>query len=515
MKETKKANKAIADAIGITTARRPKPRPLGDQWGLEENIENKTVFSAPVLDAGPAETETGASVSSPEAPPPNPFFWREISDEDVKAAIHGCFLESICNALAKNYRGTPPFPMILGHALILMAAALTHQGEEPEFLVDSSGNPAPLFNITPARLSRLHIKTGHGNVPNAYVLVVAPSGAGKGLGCIRLAESIGYTVMTDGSPEGIKDAAIENPHIVLEIQEFSDLLKGKGSLARFKKGLTELFNAGQFNDKFSKRTGAPERSAQWFYPSVYAAIQPEMLKTLGRQLDIAQGLFGRFLVFTLDESDMKFSFNPCNPDDEVDMNRLYMGLRAISEIKGAVEVPDPDYNIKFTEPILSEISETMRPLVLRYGNEYLPRIALMLAIPNEPAAISKTPLKLTSDHLKRAGIVLHRILAMAESALGSLTNLEGHARILEENLWKMVRHVARIEEKTGTAGVLLAQISRNSNGTGWNSATREDLLKELAIRGWIVMMKNGQKIESVEKGCRIVLNRSEIPAGIL
>ena len=491
MNKTRKAEKAAADASGIPTA----------------NVES-------VTDTNQVDTGIESPVLDQENAPSDPFFWRRITDEDVKDAIHVSCLETICEVLSKNYRGNPPFPMILGHAILLMSATLTHKGEEPGFIVDNNGSLVPAFHITPARLSRLYINTGHGNVPNAYVMVVAPSGAGKSLGYIHLAESLGYTVMNDGSPEGLKDAAMENPHILLEIQELSDVLKGRGPLGRFRKGLTDMFNAGKFNDKFSKRTGAPERSAPWFYPSVYAAIQPELLKALGRELDIEQGLFGRFLVFTLSESDMGYSFNPCNQDDEEDLNRLYLELRAISEIEGAVDVPDPEYNTKFTEPILAGISKMMRPLVLRYGNEYLPRIALMLAIPNDPANISQMPPVLTSDHLTRASIILYRILSMAEMALGALTNLEGHARSLEENLQKMVQLIARLSETTG-AGLLVNQISRNSNRTGWDSKTREDLLNELAARGWIVIARNGQKIESVEKGCRIALNWSEIPSGIL
>ena len=474
-------------------------------------INCQTTESA--TDASPEDTGIESPVPAPENVLP-PFFWRRITDKDVKAAIHGSYLETICGILSKNYRGNPPFPMILGHAILLMSVALTHQGEEPGFIVDNNGNIIPAFQITSARQSRLYINTGHGNVPNAYVMVVAPSGAGKSLGYIHLAEALGYTVMNDGSPEGIKDAAMENPHILLEIQELSDVLRGKGPLGRFRKGLTELFNAGSFNDKFSKRTGAPERSASWFYPSLYAAIQPELLKTLGRELDIEQGLFGRFLVFTLSESDMGYSFNPCNQDDEEDLNRLYLDLRAISEIEGSVDVPDPEYNTKFSEPILAEISKMMRPLVLRYGSEYLPRIALMLAIPNTPADISETPPVLTADHLARASIILYRILSMAEIALGALTNLEGHARTLEDNLQKMVQLIDRLSE-TNEAGLLVNQISRNSNRTGWDSKTRKDLLNELSARGWIVIIRNGQKLESIEKGCRIALNKSEIPFEIL
>lgn len=335
------------------------------------------------------------------------------------------------------------------------------------------------------------------------------------MGCIRLAEAVDYQRISDGSPEGIKDAAVENPHCIIELEEFSQILQGRGTQGRIKKFLTEMFNAGKFNDRLSKRSSAPDRSAPWFYPSVYAAIQPEMLRAIGRELDIAQGLFGRFLIFSLSEDEMNYAFCPCNPDAEVDAARLQSGLFAISQIEGEIEVPDPDYNIKFTDPILADISPKMRPLVLRYGNEYLPRIALILAIPSDLSGVSKTPLVLTPDNLERAGVILWWILSMAESALGELNDLEGGARIQEENLHRMVRLLVRISKKNDLA-VALAQISHASSGTGWNSKIREDLLNELSARGWIkILGRNGQFLESVEKGCVIGLNVNAIPPGIL
>lgn len=444
-----------------------------------------------------------------------PFFWRHVTADNVRWAIQDSYLEIIIDTLAKNYRRNIPFPLIFSQAVVLMSAALTHQGKMPGFDYDDEGNIEPMPNLTPAKLSRLYIKTGFGSVPNAYVLNVAPSGAGKGMGCIRLAEAVDYQRITDGSPEGLKDAAVENPHCIIELEEFCEILQGRGTHGRIKKFLTEMFNKGKFCDRLSKRSKSPDRFAPWFYPTVYAAIQPEMLKVIGRELDIAQGLFGRFLIFSLSEEDMDYAFNPCNIDAEADALRLQNGLFAISQIEGEIEVPDPDYNIKFADPILAEIGPKLRPLVLRYGNEYLPRIALMLAIPSDLSGVSQTPLVLTPDHLERAEVILWWILSMAESALGELNNLEGGARVQEENLHRMVRLLARISEKSGPA-VALAQISHASSGTGWNSKIREDLLNELSARGWIrIFGRNGQPLESVEKGGVIGLNFSEIPPGIL
>ena len=498
-----------ADGIASMTASETW-MPASDLLG---DMPQDSIFGPPESTVPPPSITT--TPDFPEIRTDEPFFWRKTTDEDVKAAIRGSYLETICGALAKNYRGKAPFPLIVGQAILLMGMALTHQAEDPDFDFDSNGDVIPQFNITPARLSRLYINTGYGNVPNTYVMTVAPSGAGKGMGCTRLVEALGYTIINDGSPEGIKDAVAENPHCLLEFQEFSEILRGKGRSGQIKKFLTDVFNGGKYNDKLSKRTNAPERSAPWFYPSVYAAIQPEMLNALGRELDIAQGLFGRILFFTLSESDMAYSVNACNRDAVDDVIRLCRDLNTISEIEGVVDVPDPEYNTKFTEPILAQISKKMRPLVLRYGNEYLPRIALMLAIPRDILNLPQTPPVLTTDHLERARVLLDWILKMAESALEGLTNLEGHARVQEENLRKMTLLMARISKRSGSP-IGVSQISRNSNGTGWDGKIREALLKELSARGWIVILtKNGQKLESVEKGCIIKLNEKAIPPGIL
>lgn len=495
-----------ADGIASMTASEtwmPAPDLFGD-------MPQDSIFGPPESTVPLPSTTT-----TPEIRTDEPYFWRKTTEEDVKAAIRGSYLETICEALAKNYRGKAPFPLIFGQATLLMGITLTHQAKEPDIDFDSNGDIIPSINITPARLSRLFINTGYGNVPNTYVMTVAPSGAGKGMGCTRLVEALGYTIINDGSPEGIKDAVAENPHCLLEYQEFSEILRGKGSFGRLKKLLTDMFNAGKFNDRLSKRTNAPERSAPWFYPSAYAAIQPEMLNALGRELDIAQGLFGRFLIFTLSESDMAYSINACNRDAVDDVTRLCRDLNTISEIEGEVDVPDPEYNTKFTEPILAQISKKMRPLVLRYGNEYLPRIALMLAVPRDISTLSQTPPMLTTDHLERARVLLDWILTMAESALGTLTNLEGHARVQEDNLRKMMQLIFRISKKSDSP-IGVSQISRNSNGTGWDGKSREALLNELSARGWIVIhTRNGQKLESVEKGCIIRLNEKAIPLGIL
>ena len=451
-----------------------------------------------------------------------PPFWRKVTDADVRDAISGSFLETICRTLEKNYTPYAPLPMILLQGILLMSAALTHRREDrqPSF-TDEEWPQADLFadeeedfNLAPAHKSKLYIDTGLGNVPNAYVLIVAPSGAGKGLGFLQLAKGLGYTVVSNGSSlEGIKDAAMANPHLLISLQEFGSLLHRKGYKDDFKKGLTDMFNAGSFTDVLSARKSNEIRTMDWFYPSVYASIQPEVLKAGGRSLDIAQGLFSRFLIGYISEQEAEYDFNPCNSDLMSDLQTVQVGLSRIAMMSGVVASPNPHYNTDFSRPIRKIIDKRMHPVLLRYANEYLIRIALMLAISSDIRYISELP-ELTEEHLKRATVILHRVLTMAEAALGSLTDLEGRSRQQEENLQKMARLLSVLSVRNDD--ITITDISRCSSGTGWDAKTRTGLLNEMIQRGWIdVRHPTMDGVEKVVKGCTIKFNRGNIPSGIL
>ena len=332
------------------------------------------------------------------------FFWRTVTEEDVWNAISGSFLGTICKALAKNYTPKPPLPIILMQGITLMACAFTHKKEKKiEYTVNPDGCVQTILfgdddpGQSPATQSRLYINTFEGNVPNAYVLIVAPSGAGKGLTGFRSVKLLGYQTISNGSLEGIKDAAMANPHLLIENQEFGSVLEGKGYKEDYKKGLTDMFNAGRFEDVLSARKSKDPRVCEWFYPTVYCAIQPEVLRNAGRSLDISQGLFPRFLIGYLSEKESDYDINPCNPDLKNDLVCIQYGLCSIARISGIVDVPNPHYNTDFSRPIREVIDKKMIPLVLRYANEYLPRIALMLAIPARVDGSLTLP-KLTTEH---------------------------------------------------------------------------------------------------------------------
>ena len=449
---------------------------------------------------------------------PTPF-WREVTDEDVRKAISGSFLDTICSAYAKNYTPVAPFPLILMQGIALMAVALTHRkekSENPGFEVaDLFGpleEPKDDFSLFPAHQSQLYIDTGAGNVPNAYVLVVAPSGAGKGMGNLQLVRRLGYIDYSGGTLEGIKEAAVSNPHLLITLPEFSSLLDARGSMAKFKGELTNMFNAGNISDALA--TKGQKRTASWFYPSVYASIQPEMLRQLGRGLDVSQGFLGRFLIGYVHD-DVQYEYKPCNNTYEADLCAIRDGLVAISRQKGVVKVPNPDYNTDFIAPIRPVIGDSMIPVLRRYANEYLPRIALMLAIPaigeNMPELSELS--ELTSEHFERATVVMHRILTMAEEALGALTNLEGRSRFQEENLGKMLKLLIRMSK--GAEPITVAAISKRSSGTGWDTKTREALINELQKRGYIKITCNGAEREELERGCVIEPKKENVPPGVL
>lgn len=450
-----------------------------------------------------------------------PFFWRRVTEDDVRNAISGSFLGTICDAFEKNYiQKRVPLALTIMPGIALMACALTHK-KEPSFnMEDEEEEKEPvsfiLFGdeeecLSPAKKSGLYINTVRGNVPNAYVLIVAPSAAGKNVvNFSQYIESFGYSEISDGTLEGIKDRAVENPHLLLSLQEFGAIL-GKGD-KKVRTGLTEMFNAGNFKIVMSTRTKKPPRTCEWFFPTIYGAVQPEVLKKEGRELDLAQGLFGRFLIGYISPQEARYDIRPCNKDIGRDDAIIRYGLSCIARLQGVVDVPDEEYNVKFSHPIEDAgIDGKMIPLVKRYANEYLPRIALMLAIPARVDGSLTLP-KLTTEHFQRATIILYWLLTMAERALGTLSDLEGRDRLMEQNLWKMARKLKQLTVRKGK--ITIADISKSSSGTGWDSDAREKILNEMCARDWISIHTPLGLGERVMKGCTITLNEDNLPPGI-
>ena len=444
------------------------------------------------------------------------FNWRETTPKNVREAIDGSILGSLCTALSKFYTPAAPLPIVLIQAIVLTGMALTHRRSKK-----SDSNPC---NCSAAHLSDVYINTMFGNVPNIFAMIVAPSGAGKGQIPTTLFSAVQYQSFGNASLEGIKDAAMLNPHILISIQELGQYLSGRGYKGNFKAELTDMFNVGSFSDACSQSKRHGLRQAEWFFPSVYAAIQPAVLRNIGRALDISQGFFSRFLYGYMDESETSYRLNPCNHDWCNDQAMLCKRLTEISQLVGTVEVPNDNYGDAFLNTILPTLADEMIPIAKRYSYEYLPRIALMLSLPgiNNTTRIEALP-KITYEHIYRAEIVLYYILHMAERALGGLTDLDGRQRQNEDNLAKMVKIITRIEQKSNSAGVSVAEISRNSNGTGWDSKTRIHVLAEMAERGWCKVFYDGKDISnridpktvSSLRGYKFTICREAIPFGVL
>ena len=103
-----KASKSVAcattaDASGITTANR---HASVSYWDAMDDVIKKTHLLTPSVAQVPDATPTDTGSESP-ASIPDSFFWQNVTDEDVKDAIRGSFLETICEVLSKNYRGNP------------------------------------------------------------------------------------------------------------------------------------------------------------------------------------------------------------------------------------------------------------------------------------------------------------------------------------------------------------------------------------------------------------------------
>lgn len=468
----------------------------------------------------------------------NQYFWRNVTTEQVEACIDGTLVGSIYDYLQKSYAPKAPCSMILVQSLLLMGCAMTHKSSETEAedeLDDSAPGTPELeaeaqrvafyvkkkyehSDLSPAYRSSLCINTGRGNVPNIYALVVAPSGAGKGLGITNFAKAVGYEEVNAASIEGIRDAAMTNPHILISLQEFGSYLAHKGG-GKFKKALTDMFSAGCFTEAFAQRS-TRVRSSNWFYPSLYAAVQPEVLVNTAQAIDVSQGLLPRFLVAYVSEEEMNYDLVPCNEALLGGFNNLARQLKWVSATEGIVTVPNPHYNTDFIHPIKAMTTPEMRPILARYGNEYLPRIALMLTFPERYATADYPEQKLptpvlTQDHLNRASTILQYLFHMAERAFCGLNDLVGQEKQRELDLRKLVQKISQLHGK-GKKTLTIADISHASSGTGWDSKLRTQLLTELLQRGWIKLVNTGTSIcEEIRRGDRFRLLPKKLPAGIL
>lgn len=439
--------------------------------------------------------------------------WRNITHTEVLKSLDGTQLGGLISALSKNYRPAGPLPIMLLQGIMMMSLGLTHRGtpeiierHRKNYLNDHAENVS--FETPPAYKSQVVIRTGTGNVPNIYGLIVAPSSTGKGISIPGVISAAGYQEYHKASIEGLQDAAMNDPHILLSLPEFSACL-GDRRQKGFKESLTDLFNHGTFKEVLSKRKNTHIREADWFYPTVMASIQPESLNRVGRLIDLKQGLLTRFLIGYLSEEDMTYEINPCNPDIGSDSIAFQERFLKLSRLEGIIEVPDPNYNTVFMAPFKDKIASSLLPLLNRYANEYLPRLALILSLPLE--LTEGFHLEITMEHLRCATTLLQYIFAMAERALGGLNDLEGYSRETEENIGKMIALIKRICHRYEKKLVMLSEISRNSSGTGWDANRRMHILNELLSRKYIKIQRHKKNIEALKDGCEIFLNENNLP----
>ena len=481
--------------------------------------------------------------------------WRKVTDNDIENAIKGSLVGQIYNLLQKNYDTTPPATLCLTQAITNVSMALVHKKDWYKNLTSSLPQPNVIsktedddiitrqeakmlsaqskqtdevdlnellngFSISspnisdagvifqkaasPAHRSGIYIDTKMGNVPNVFSLVVAPSGFGKSLSLIsQVAKAIGYTEITDTTLAGIQEEAMKGKPIVLSFQEFGKYLNTEFAVSEFRTGLTDMFSAGSFYRTTAGNKHGKVYSCDWFYPTLLGSVQPAVIKKRATQHDIAQGFLARMLVAYIDDNGLKPHVSPINICEDKDFSRVIVSLAKLSRQEKVVSLPNDDYNIKFAKPIEGILKPALKPFLNRYASEYLPRIALMLAIPEN---YDGTPIPdITEERLKKATVIMHHYLYNVEKAFYGLNDLTGKQKQFEDDIRKMTELMNRLHKK-GIKNIKLSNISHQSSGSGWDCTARMEILNEMLQREMIELSnRKTTEYDQVQRGDLICL----------
>jgi len=325
-----------------------------------------------------------------------PSPWRDVTDDDVRAAIQNSQLAKIVAAMESVTSPPLPLAVSLTKAIPLAGCALSQPCDGYDLIDDAQEK-------TGIELARVRINTAAGQACNVFALVVAPSGTGKDIGGVqsRLASRFGWNVGTSGSAEGLADAFMDNPAGLLSVSEFSPWIDSKHWQSKAASWMTAAFNEGSFKVNLSRRQGG-ERASRYCYPNIIANVQPETLEACNTKYAMALGFLPRFLIGHVKETP---TWRPTTNDIKDKIEAAHVALSQYRLIEGVVEVPSG-----YLEGLHAELTEHKAPLQSHWGrlvNEYGPRLALMLSASR----------RIETEHWDRTEVLLRWYYAQAEEVL--------------------------------------------------------------------------------------------------
>ena len=476
-------------------------RELREPGFTEREIERRTAAAKPQqpepkpqnIPAPPAAEVQEEEYNEPEIQEPTP--WRDITTDDIRAAIDGTFL----GEMAKLYScvTTPELPLeaALVKAIVTAGCALSGPGA-PD--VARQGLLPPIG----AQRARLRINTAGGQVCNVYALLAANSASGKDIGNLldTITTARSWNLGTSGSAEGIAEALKECPNGLISISEFMNWLDEKHWQHKATSFLTEAFSKGYFRHNFSSRSGKAGTSAcDYCFPNIIANIQPEVFENVVRTQDISSGFMGRFIYAKMPE----FFGDPARIDIAEVLQRFATILPAFEKKHGVVEVP-AGYGTALSEMFKQYSPRKMHPVWRRLVNEYMPRFAVMLSI-NHQIRSQGDAVLLESKHWTTAEKLVQWFFGHAEEMLAQIEDETQAARIQEKIMRRIAAIIAKFDKGNG---VSTQTISRYASHTGTNAMQRRQILQEMAERGWIT-----SDDKTFGKGARFRIR--SLPPGVL
>jgi hypothetical protein len=402
--------------------------------------------------------------------------WRKVTINDVKDAIGDGLLAECIDIFRQPTDPPLPYQIGLAKALTFMGAALSGQRQM---------NPYEESVITGARRAKVLINTSGGQVCNIWTMLVANSGVGKDVGNLMddSLRRLNLLIGTTGSEEGIADAYCERPNGVLQISEMQNWLDQRHWQSRAASFLIGAFNKGTFRHALSRRSkdAPPERSSDYCYPSIAAAIQPGILTRLASGRDVANGFLGRFIMIKMSDPSW-FPYARVGYDSGGDIDRLVQIGEHLGHIECVLEPPHK-YPNKFVD-IMQSCKASHQGNWTRLANEYIARISVLIGLKDgcDPY--------IDQSLVDRATTICLWLFAQAEECLEGISEDQDDSK-LEIN----IRRICDLVRSRGSNGASKTDINKEIRG---RAKDRNEAILECLARGYLYGKKVGTSGRSQE-----------------
>ena len=232
----------------------------------------------------------------------------------------------------------------------------------------------------------LYLSGGKRKSPtNLYLLMVAPSTAGKSIGNIikNSARLMGLKTTGSGSGEGTLDFLINHGNAIIHIDEFEPIMNKNHYKNSIVPILNSLFTDGYFDVPLSTRTSSKERKSDFAFPTIIAATQPKVIESICGKGNVDNGFLGRFLITYID----KIPNTTPNRNVTLDEDDVVPYLKIYRALSGPVVTPNEiadkiDKIITDAHPFLNEGDKAS---LRRTIPQYVGRLAVCISATTNPS----------------------------------------------------------------------------------------------------------------------------------